>query len=114
MSEITLTRPRGRPGAYSTNIMDRVERFRVMDACCKLTPKVVALWEKWLDDESYSAVFRNMISMQIMSYAIGRPSQQVSVDSQNTELQHTKVVHEVRWLPPDPNDKSAEIQPEPD
>jgi hypothetical protein len=59
-------------------------------------------------------VFRNMISMQIMSYAIGRPSQQVSVDSQNTELQYTKVVHQVRWLPPDPNDRSREIAPEPD
>jgi hypothetical protein len=65
-------------------------RGMLVTPCCKLTPKVVALWEKWLDDESYSAVFRNMISMQIMSYAIGRPSQQVSADSQNTELQYTK------------------------
>jgi hypothetical protein len=24
-----------------------------------------------------------------------------------------KVVHEVRWLPPDPNDKSVIIEPEP-
>jgi hypothetical protein len=64
--------------------------------------------------DKLTAVFRNMISMQILSYAIGRPSQQVSVDSQNTELQYTKVVHQVRWLPPDPNDRSREIAPEPD
>jgi hypothetical protein len=96
--------------------MHRVNRFKVMDACCKLTPEIVDLWARWLHDENFSAVFRNNISLQIMAYAIGRPSQQLNIESntQSTELQYTKVIHEVRWLPPDPTDRSVEIKPEPD
>jgi hypothetical protein len=38
--------------------------------------------------------------------------QQVSVDQ--TSVSASKVIHEVRWLPPDPNDHSNVIEPEPD
>jgi hypothetical protein len=49
-----------------------------------------------------------------MEFAIGRPAMQVSVDANSQELKLTKVIHLVRWLPPDPNDRSIEIAPEPD
>jgi hypothetical protein len=95
-------------------IEERVRRFRVMEATGRITPKIVGLWEKWLDNEEYSAVFRNVVSLQIMAYAIGRPSQQMLIDSMNTDVAYTKIVHEVRWLPPDPKDTSVEVKPEPD
>jgi hypothetical protein len=43
-----------------------------------------------------------------------RPAMQVSVDANSQELKLTKVIHLVGWLPPDPNDRSIEIAPEPD
>ena len=39
----------------------------------------------------------------------GRPSQPIQVDQQTA----SKIVYEVRWLPPDPNDHSKVIEPEP-
>jgi hypothetical protein len=112
MSEIALKRPRGRPGAYMTNINDRVMRYKVMEACEKLTPRVLEIWGGWIEDTKYSAVFRNLIMTQIVAYAVGRPAQQVIVDSTNQSV--SKIIHEVRWLPEDPNDKSIEVKPEPD
>jgi hypothetical protein len=37
----------------------------------------------------------------------------VSVDMLSQEQSLTKVIHEVRWLPPDPNDHSNPTEPEP-
>ena len=42
----------------------------------------------------------------------GRPP--VAIDATTREPSLKKVIHEVRWLPPDPNDKSKVIEPEPD
>jgi hypothetical protein len=39
----------------------------------------------------------------------GPPSQPIQVDQQSA----SKIVYEVRWLPPDPNDTSRVIEPEP-
>lgn len=36
----------------------------------------------------------------------------VAVDQTNVGV--NKIIHVVRWLPPDPNDKSPAIEPEPD
>jgi hypothetical protein len=36
------------------------------------------------------------------------------VDQTSREMTLKKVVHEVRWMPPDPNDRSVETIPEPD
>jgi len=44
--------------------------------------------------------------------AFGKPAQQVSVDQTNVGI--NKIIHEVQWLPPDPNDRSKVIEPEPD
>jgi hypothetical protein len=43
--------------------------------------------------------------------AYGRPAVHMTVDQ--TNLSTKKVVYEVRWLPPDPNDHSKVIEPEP-
>ena len=36
------------------------------------------------------------------------------MDAASQETSLKKVVHEVRWLPPDPNDRSVVTIPEPD
>ena len=41
----------------------------------------------------------------------GRPAMQVAVDQTTQEAK--KVIYEVRWLPPDPNDHSKVIEPQP-
>ena len=45
----------------------------------------------------------------ILDRGFGRPLQAVQVDQQSA----SKIIHEVRWLPPDPNDHSKVIEPEP-
>jgi hypothetical protein len=44
--------------------------------------------------------------------AYGRPP--VAIDATTRELSLKKIIHEIRWLPPDPNDHSKVIEPEPD
>jgi hypothetical protein len=49
-----------------------------------------------------------------MERAFGRPPVAVNVDATSREMSLEKVSREIRWLPPDPNDRSREIAPEPD
>ena len=43
--------------------------------------------------------------------AYGRPPMALTVDQTNVGV--NKLIHEVRWLPPDPQDTSKVIEPEP-
>jgi hypothetical protein len=36
------------------------------------------------------------------------------VASTSTDVSLNKIIHEVRWMSPDPNDRSNVIEPEPD
>jgi hypothetical protein len=57
-------------------------------------------------DERF-AVFR-----ECLDRSYGRPAQSVAVDqTSNTD---TQITYNIRWLPPDPNDHSRVIMPEPD
>jgi hypothetical protein len=44
----------------------------------------------------------------LLDRAYGRPP--VAIDATTQDLSLKKIVHVVRWLPPDPNDTSKEIQ----
>jgi hypothetical protein len=44
----------------------------------------------------------------------GWPVRPIEVDSTSTDVSLNKVIRAVRWLPPDPNDRSKVIEPEPD
>ena len=48
-----------------------------------------------------------------MDRAFGRPATAVSIDQTAHEMSLKKIVHQIRWLPPDPNDHSKVIEPEP-
>ena len=48
----------------------------------------------------------------LLDRAYGRPP--VAIDATTRETSLKKIIHEVRWLPPDPNDRSTVTEPEPD
>ena len=63
-------------------------------------------------DDNQPAALRLAAANDLLDRAYGRPP--VAIDATTREMSLKKIIHEVRWLPPDPNDKSIEIQPEPD
>ena len=63
-------------------------------------------------DEKQPAALRLAAANDLLDRGYGRPP--VAIDATTREMSLKKIVHLVRWLPPDPNDTSVEIQPEPD
>ena len=61
-------------------------------------------------DNNADMAHRITCSKELMNRAYGLPVQITSETRQET----SKQILEVRWLPPDPNDRSRLIQPEPD
>jgi hypothetical protein len=64
-----------------------------------------------LDPEQPTSL-RLAAANDLLDRAYGRPP--VAIDATTRETSLKKIIHEVRWLPPDPNDRSAYIAPEPD
>jgi hypothetical protein len=62
--------------------------------------------------DTRGAPFRLQADDRIMDRAFGQPLVAVQVDQTSREMAVRKI--EVRWLPPDPNDRSNYIAPEPD
>jgi hypothetical protein len=117
MQESGSKRSVGRPrGPYP--IADRVERLKFAAACARQAVASLEFWVRVRDgkDENgkplYSEQAQLRASENIVAWGLGRPAQAVQVDQ--TSLDVNKVIHEVRWLPPDPNDHSRVIEPEPD
>jgi hypothetical protein len=63
-------------------------------------------------DEKQPAALRLAAANDLLDRAYGRPP--VAIDATTREMALKKVIYEVRWLPPDPNDHSNYIAPEPD
>jgi len=59
-------------------------------------------------------VLRLAAADRLMDRAYGKPPQAVMMDASSQETSLRKVVHEVRWMLPDPNDRSVVTIPEPD
>jgi hypothetical protein len=120
MIEQPVRRPPGRPPG-STTIAQRHERIKMAADAAAGYSKVLAFWFEVLADEAtfvdegktykkYTTEDRFKASELIMAYGFGKPVQPLTAAYQE---QRTQVL-EVRWLPPDPNDKSKLIEPEPD
>src|SRR6476660_9037067 len=101
-------------------IADRVVRLQMAAAAARLYPKVLAFWEEVLegtatyeqDDKKflkYTTEDRFEATRMIMAYGFGKPVQPLAGAFQEQRHQ----VLEVRWMPPDPNDRSKLIEPEP-
>ena len=63
-------------------------------------------------DEKQPAALRLAAANDLLDRAYGRPP--VAIDATTREMSLKKIIHEVRWMPPDPNDRSNVIEPEPD
>jgi hypothetical protein len=105
--EIIEKRRVGRPRTTTVGINERVKRYRLAERCAESTPQVIALWKQMVEDKKLPYALRLAASDRLMDRAFGRPATAVSVDQTKHEMSLRKVVHEVRWLPPDPNDRSA-------
>ena len=79
-------------------------------ACADAFPKCVEFWVKHMTNEKNDFWERLACSEKLMERAFGRPSQSIEANV----LEQRKQILEVRWLPPDPNDRSRLIEPEPD
>src|SRR5215470_16453515 len=55
-------------------------------------------------DEKQPAALRLAAANDLLDRAYGRPP--VAIDATTRETSLKKIIHEVRWLPPDPNDHS--------
>jgi hypothetical protein len=63
-------------------------------------------------DEKQPAALRLAAANDLLDRAYGRPP--VAIDATTREMSLKKIIHEVRWMPPDPDDRSVETVPEPD
>ena len=63
-------------------------------------------------DEKQPAALRLAAANDLLDRAYGRPP--VAIDATTREMALKKIIYEVRWMPPDPNDRSVVTIPEPD
>jgi hypothetical protein len=61
-------------------------------------------------DEKQQAALRLATANDLLDRAYGRPS--VAIDATTREMSLKKIIHEVRWLPPDPNGSFPEWLPQ--
>ena len=112
--ELIEKRRVGRPKTTMVGIAERMERYRLQEKCAALTDECIELWTSMIRNPSRPWVLRLEAADRLMDRGYGKPPQAVMMDATSQETSLRKVVHEVRWLPPDPNDRSAYIEPEPD
>jgi hypothetical protein len=112
--ELIEKRRVGRPMTTTMGINERVKRYRLQEKCAALTDEVIQLWSSMVRNENCPWVLRLEAADRLMDRAYGRPAVAVQVDQTTREMALKKVIHEVRWLPPDPNDHSRVTEPEPD
>jgi hypothetical protein len=110
MSEVVAKRPVGRPKGSTMGIMERMKRYQVAERCAEITPEVIDFWTRVVRNENLPIVLRMQAADRLMDRAYGRPPVAMEIDATNQEMSLKKIVHVVRWLPPDPNDTSNVIQ----
>jgi hypothetical protein len=111
-------------GSSFPGLADRLKRYQMQERYAALIDKhghefcervmsAKAEDGKGPDGRGYAYSFWEQLEVwkEMHNRAYGRPPMQVEVDQTSQELK--KVVHVVRWLPPDPSDHSRVIEPEP-
>jgi hypothetical protein len=98
---LTLLAPTGeRMGFYEAARQYDREALRVIASVCM--------------DENQPAALRLAAANDLLDRAYGKAPQAIALDQRTQEMRLKRIIHEVRWLPPDPNDRSRAIEPEPD
>jgi hypothetical protein len=88
------------------------ERMSFYEAARQYEKEALQVIVSVLRDAKQPASLRLAAANDVLDRAYGRPP--VAIDATTRALSLKKIIHEVRWLPPDPNDKSNAIEPEPD
>jgi hypothetical protein len=86
---------------------------KIGEKAAEHTDEIIQLHAQVYRDQALPVEVRMDAARWLMNRAYGLPFQAVSVDMLSQEQSLTKVIHEVRWLPPDPNDHSNPTEPEP-
>ena len=89
------------------------ERMAFYEAARQYDKEALQVIVSVLMDEKQPASLRLAAANDLLDRAYGRPPIAVQVDEMSYEPAPKRVI-EVRWLPPDPNDTSHYIAPEPD
>ena len=92
------------------SIAQRAERLAFAAACAAHRQDVIDFWYRTMMDEVVEKQHRITCSVHLMDRAFGKTVQVTN----ETINENRKQILEVRWLPPDPNDHSKLIEPEPD
>ena len=87
--------------------VSRDKRLLIAELAAQDTDYVVSLWSKTVRDENQPLELRLACGDRLMNRAYGRPPQAI-FEQQDAVVRH---IHNVRWLPPDPNDRSNYIEP---
>jgi hypothetical protein len=85
------------------------ERIGFYEAARQYEQKALQVIASILMDENQPASLRLAAANDLLDRAYGKPPQAL-VGHQDTQVRH---IVNVRWLPPDPNDRSRVIEPEP-
>ena len=86
------------------------ERMAFYEAARQYDQKALQVMASILMDDNQPASLRLAAANDLLDRAYGRPPQAILTDPE----QPVRTIIEARWLPPDPNDHSRVIEPEPD
>jgi hypothetical protein len=109
MTQSLLRRGPGRPTG-PVSIEERRRRDAAINCCASYSDEIIDLNVRIMRDETEPSAERRAAGKWLWEAAFGRPVQPIAESSEG------RVIHEyrIRWLPPDPNDHSKVIEPEPD
>jgi hypothetical protein len=98
---------------YRRGVVDRMRRYRLMEKSAEHTDAIINLHAEVYQDTDLPVEIRMDAGRWLMDRAYGKAFQALDVTQLIQEQSLQKVIHEVRWLPPDPNDHSNPTEPEP-
>jgi hypothetical protein len=96
--------------AGDIGIADRIKRYAVAEKAARYADEIIDLYAQVLRNKAEDTVVRMAAGKWLWEAAFGKPGHAADA----TFNQQPKQVLHVRWLPPDPNDHSKLIEPEPD
>jgi hypothetical protein len=105
-------RPKG--SRALTLIAPTGERMSFYEAARQYEKEALQVIVSVLRDAKQPASLRLAAANDLLDRAHGRPAVALQVDQTTREMALKRVVHEVKWLPSDPSDKSIVTVPEPD
>ena len=87
---------------------DRLRRYRVMEKASQYADEAI---QKHVDAmRNVPGDISNELQLKVFEAAYGKPGQAIQVETP-PNVQRTLIV---RWMPPDPNDRTNVIEPDPD